>query len=213
VDFWPGGGQRDEGDVETGDWRLEIGSPLISSLQFSLAEKRPFPRGNGRPSFTDQTSALPKLPAKIHVKKLFTGIQIDAHKAHTAERPCPIARDGQVNVTTPLDDNAESNKIACMVKRHHRKLAALLCLCWLLLAGKLPASHAHPADMYLQTYVLRLTPAGVEVTYTLSPGPVLAAATWHEADLNGDEVVAEAEAAAWLDAAFAAWQSSLPRVR
>lgn len=83
-----------------------------------------------------------------------------------------------------------------MVKRHRRKLAVLLCLCWLLLVGKLPASHAHPADMYLQTYTLRLTPAGVEVTYTLSPGPVLAAATWHEADLNGDEVVAEAEAAA-----------------
>ena len=111
--------------------------------------------------------------------------------------------------STPLDNTSVSNKIARMVKRHRLTLPVLLCLCWLLLGGEPPSAHAHPADMYMQTYELRLTPAGAEITYTLSPGPILAAATWHEADLNGNNSVEEEEAAAWLEATFASWQSSL----
>lgn len=68
---------------------------------------------------------------------------------------------------------------------------------------------AHPADMYTQTYTLRFAPAGAELVYTLSPGPLLAASTWYEADADRDNVVSDAEAAAWLAPLLADWQSGL----
>ncbi len=85
----------------------------------------------------------------------------------------------------------------------------VLLLAGLLLVGKEQPVAAHPADMYTQTYTLRLQPTGAELAYTLSPGPLLAASTWYEADANRDDVVSDDEAEAWLAPLLAAWQSSL----
>ncbi len=79
----------------------------------------------------------------------------------------------------------------------------------LLIALQPQPAAAHPADMYTQTYTLRVTPAGAELTYTLSPGPLLAASTWYEADTNGNDEVDAAEAEAWLAPLLAAWESTL----
>lgn len=89
------------------------------------------------------------------------------------------------------------------------KWVLVLLLAGLLLVGKEQPVAAHPADMYTQTYTLRLRPTGAELAYTLSPGPLLAASTWYEADANGDDVVSDDEAGAWLAPLLAAWQSSL----
>ncbi|MCA9933422.1 MAG: PD40 domain-containing protein [Ardenticatenaceae bacterium] len=88
-----------------------------------------------------------------------------------------------------------------------RRLAALLLLGLLFSWGAQPAN-AHPADMYTQTYALHLRPDGVTLDYTLSPGPLLAASTWYEADTDGDDTISEAEAQAWLTPLVADWQSS-----
>lgn len=70
---------------------------------------------------------------------------------------------------------------------------------WLLLAGPPPASEAHPADQYFQEHNLRLTPAGVELTWTISTGPVLVPVVWGEADQEQDDQVTPAEARAWVE--------------
>ncbi len=90
-----------------------------------------------------------------------------------------------------------------------RKRALWLLLFLLLFWPRPPAAVAHPADMYTQTYALRLTPTAVQLTYTLSPGPLLAASTWYEADGDGDDAVSAEEATAWLAPLLANWQSAL----
>lgn len=89
-----------------------------------------------------------------------------------------------------------------------RKRAVWLLLFLLLFWPRPPVAVAHPADMYTQTYTLRLTPTAVSLTYTLSPGPLLAASTWYEADDNGDDAVSAEEAAVWLAPLLANWQSA-----
>ncbi len=89
-----------------------------------------------------------------------------------------------------------------------RKRTVWLLLFLLLFWLRPPVAVAHPADMYTQTYTLRLTPTAVSLTYTLSPGPLLAASTWYEADDNGDNAVSAEEAALWLAPLLANWQSA-----
>lgn len=90
-----------------------------------------------------------------------------------------------------------------------KRAAWVSLLLGLLLFIHLPVASAHPADMYTQTYILRLTPAGAELTYTLSPGPLLAASTWYAADANRDDEVSAAEATAYLAPLLADWRSEL----
>jgi len=56
---------------------------------------------------------------------------------------------------------------------------------------------AHPADMYIQTFNLTLTPQGLLVNWEIKPGPMLASWLWHEADQDQDEAISPEEARAW----------------
>ena len=56
---------------------------------------------------------------------------------------------------------------------------------------------AHPADMYIQTFNLTLTPQGLLVNWEIKPGPMLASWLWHEADQDQDETISPEEAHAW----------------
>ncbi|MCA9971315.1 MAG: hypothetical protein KC425_13915, partial [Anaerolineales bacterium] len=95
-----------------------------------------------------------------------------------------------------------------LTRRWLKRLLPLLLLGGLLTQAPRPA-RAHPADMYTQTYVLRVGAEGATLDYGLSPGPLLAASTWYEADTDGDDQVSAAEARAWLAPLLAAWQSRL----
>ncbi len=59
-------------------------------------------------------------------------------------------------------------------------------------------AEAHPADMYLQTYTLTLSPAGADLTWSLYPGPLLAVSVWDQTDTNEDGRISTSEAEAWI---------------
>jgi ABC-type nickel/cobalt efflux system permease component RcnA/Tol biopolymer transport system component len=58
-------------------------------------------------------------------------------------------------------------------------------------------AQAHPADMYFHTYSVSLSPDGIQITWEIVPGPMLAQTIWHSADQNQDQVVSNEEAWAW----------------
>ena len=60
-------------------------------------------------------------------------------------------------------------------------------------------AYAHPADMYLQSHTVYLTPDGMRLEWTISPGPLLAPWEWNEADLDKDEAVSPEEVGVWLN--------------
>lgn len=60
------------------------------------------------------------------------------------------------------------------------------------------SAQAHPADMYLQTYTLVLSPEGADLTWSIYPGPLLAASVWEQADRDQNERVSTDEAEAWI---------------
>jgi len=76
-------------------------------------------------------------------------------------------------------------------------LMAAIVLIALVVPGALPAS-AHPADMYLHTLTVRLTPGGLDVGWTIVPGPLLTLVVWSDADQNQDEIIQPEEAENWL---------------
>ncbi len=58
--------------------------------------------------------------------------------------------------------------------------------------------HAHPADMYFHTHTANLSAQGVQILWELVPGPMITHVVWHDADTNGDDLVSDAEARAWV---------------
>jgi ABC-type nickel/cobalt efflux system permease component RcnA/Tol biopolymer transport system component len=68
-----------------------------------------------------------------------------------------------------------------------------------LTALNVQTARAHPADMYFQALTLHLTPQGVQVTWRVSPGVLLAQGMWIEADQDRDEQVSSTEARAWVE--------------
>ena len=64
---------------------------------------------------------------------------------------------------------------------------------------------AHPVDMYAQTQAILLTPAGLQVDWKITPGPLLADAIWDSADQDKDGSVSQAEAQAWAAPVLAQW--------
>jgi hypothetical protein len=53
--------------------------------------------------------------------------------------------------------------------------------------------------MYLQSHTVYLTPDGMRLEWTISPGPLLAPWEWNEADLDKDEAVSPEEVGVWLN--------------
>ena len=68
---------------------------------------------------------------------------------------------------------------------------------------------AHPADMYAQQQAVRFSPAGLQVDWKITPGPLLAGSLWQAADLDGDNRVDAGEAQAWFKPYASRWQAQL----
>jgi ABC-type nickel/cobalt efflux system permease component RcnA len=58
-------------------------------------------------------------------------------------------------------------------------------------------AQAHPADMYLHTHSVSLSPDGIQVIWEFVPGPMIAQMIWYGADQNQDEMVSSEEAWTW----------------
>jgi len=75
--------------------------------------------------------------------------------------------------------------------------------------GTVPVAQAHPADMYFHSQTIRLSPDGVRVDWHISPGPLLAAVVWEEADQDGDGQVSPDETQSWVAPHLAAFSATL----
>ena len=81
--------------------------------------------------------------------------------------------------------------------RHYRirKFPLLLSLALALIIVRV--AQAHPADMYLHTHSVSLSPDGIRIIWEFVPGPMIAQMIWYDADQNQDEMVSNEEAWAW----------------
>jgi nickel/cobalt exporter len=87
-------------------------------------------------------------------------------------------------------------RLHAVFPRRPLRLLILLALLVFLLPGDRTAQ-AHPADMYLQTHTVSLRPDGLDLTWQITPGAMLAYLTWDEADVDSDSFVSQQEAIDW----------------
>ena len=80
----------------------------------------------------------------------------------------------------------------------NRKLTILILLLLLTCAVTPRPASAHPADMYAQTQSIVLTSAGLQLDWSILPGPFLADAVWAAADLDQNGSISHSEAQAWV---------------
>ncbi|MFZ5819375.1 MAG: sulfite exporter TauE/SafE family protein [Chloroflexota bacterium] len=80
---------------------------------------------------------------------------------------------------------------------------------FLILFLPLTSAQAHPADMYVHTLNLTITPQGLLLAWEIKPGPMLASWIWREADGNADESLSLEESRAWGEARAASLTSTL----
>jgi nickel/cobalt transporter (NicO) family protein len=86
-------------------------------------------------------------------------------------------------------------------------------VCLLVLLGMpLSSVQAHPADVYIHTLNLTLTPQGLVLNWQIKPGPILASWIWHEADLDQDEAISPDESRTWGSARAALLSATLDDV-
>ncbi len=69
--------------------------------------------------------------------------------------------------------------------------------------------HAHPADMYFHTHTVILSAQGVQILWELVPGPMVTHVVWHDADTDGDDLVSDAEALAWVTPLLVSFSAEL----
>lgn len=74
-------------------------------------------------------------------------------------------------------------------------------------------SWAHPADMYRYTHSISVSPNGIQITWEIAPGPMLAPATWQYADQDQDGTVSDQEARAWAQTVVQSLSLSLDGTR
>jgi len=79
-------------------------------------------------------------------------------------------------------------------------LMRTLILFGVLLLVLLPISpvSAHPADMYFQTTTVTLSLDGIQVSWEIIPGAMIAHVVWQDADQNQDDIISTTEAWAYL---------------
>jgi hypothetical protein len=71
----------------------------------------------------------------------------------------------------------------------------------------LPATvDSHPADQYFQAHHITVSDAGIEVKWSISPGPLMAPWIWQSADSDGNRHISEKEAREW-------WTANAPALR
>ena len=88
----------------------------------------------------------------------------------------------------------------------------LLLLLIFSLFAPLTSAQAHPADMYIHTLNLTLTPQGLLLGWEIKPGPMLASWLWHEVDRDQDEAISTKEARDWGEAQVALLRTALDGV-
>lgn len=76
-------------------------------------------------------------------------------------------------------------------------LAQFLLLVFFISLTPFSSARAHPADMYIHTLNLTITPQGLLLGWEIMPGPMLASWLWHEADQNQDDILSLEEARLW----------------
>lgn len=80
-----------------------------------------------------------------------------------------------------------------------QKISHTLLICLLLVLVFPQVASAHPADMYFHTHTVLLAPGGIQVTWELIPGPMIAQAIWYSADQNDDQSISDLEALEWAN--------------
>jgi nickel/cobalt exporter len=90
-----------------------------------------------------------------------------------------------------------------------KKFILILLICVIILLGYPLSAEAHPADMYYHTHLVRLTPQGLEVTWEVMPGPMIAQSIWFAADKDQDDGVSVLEAEAWARTIVGAFSGEL----
>ncbi len=80
-----------------------------------------------------------------------------------------------------------------------RKINLLVLICLVLLLVFPGSAHAHPADMYYHTHIVRLAPDGISITWQLVPGPMITQSIWFDVDKDEDDLVSESEAVDWVN--------------
>lgn len=93
-----------------------------------------------------------------------------------------------------------------LLRRKSIRLAKLLLILFLFIPQIV---HAHPADMYFNTYTVNISPDGMQVLWEFVPGPMITHVVWHAADTNGDDVISDAEALAWVQPLLADFSAKL----
>jgi ABC-type nickel/cobalt efflux system permease component RcnA/Tol biopolymer transport system component len=78
-----------------------------------------------------------------------------------------------------------------------QKISHTLLICLILVLAFPQVASAHPADMYFHTHTVLLSPDGIQVTWELIPGPMIAQAIWYSADQNDDQSISDLEALEW----------------
>lgn len=68
---------------------------------------------------------------------------------------------------------------------------------------------AHPADMYAQDQSILFTEAGFQITWEITPGPLLAYTLWQQADQDLDRKISSTEAAMWGKTMLSHWEISI----
>ena len=107
----------------------------------------------------------------------------------------------------------------------------LIFLLAILLFALPQSASAHPADMYFHTFTLNFSSNSVQILWEFVPGPMVTHVVWHDADLDGDEAISDAEAEAWIaplladfslkldetplnfDLVAVKWANSMPQLR
>jgi hypothetical protein len=80
-----------------------------------------------------------------------------------------------------------------------QKVSRTLLICLLLVLIFPQVASAHPADMYFHTHTVILAPDGIQVTWEIIPGPMIAQAIWYSADQNDDQSISDLEALEWAN--------------
>ena len=63
--------------------------------------------------------------------------------------------------------------------------------------------------MYFHTHTVQLSSAGIDITWDIVPGPMLAHILWQRADQNTDELISDDEAWAWTQTAVESFSAEL----
>ncbi len=97
-----------------------------------------------------------------------------------------------------------------MSLRHARAYREIILLAFLFISIiPIAEASAHSLDMYAQSQAIQITQAGIQVDWKITPGPILGADIWGQANQNQDGQISQAEAVSWLQSFLSGWTLSM----